>query len=97
MELNPTPFILNLLIFWVLGESAEGFFKEEIERSKIFLIKILFVIYAVDMLMLAVLNYFFSWSDSYTLFLKEQSFFFLILSSAVFVSIFIRSSIKKFS
>ncbi|ACO03487.1 MAG TPA: hypothetical protein DEP48_07950 [Persephonella sp.] len=97
MELNAIVLLLNLIIFWILGESAEGFFKKEIERSVSFLLTILIIIYSVDMMMLLSINYLFNWYSSPVLLLKEQSVFYLILSSVVLVSYYLKGKIKRFS
>ncbi len=97
MELNVIVLLLNLFIFWILGESAEAFFKKEIERSLRFLFVILFIIYSVDMIMLLFINYLFNWYRSPILLLKEQTAFYLILSSLVFFSYFLKGKIKGFS
>ncbi|WP_456400047.1 hypothetical protein [Persephonella sp.] len=84
MELNITTSILNLVIFWILGEAADGFFHNEMKRSVIVRSVVFMLIYIVDISMLLFLNSFFHWYSSYIQLIFEQTLFYSIFSTTAF-------------
>ena len=93
LELNYTVTILNMTIFLFLLEGMVIYNKEKIRNSFMFLLFSLFIIYAIDMVLLILTNTYFKWYTNLITLLFSQTLVYGLMS---FIYIVYYLSLKKF-
>jgi len=93
LELNYTVTILNMTIFLFLLEGMVIYNKEKIKNSFMLLLFYLFIIYAIDMVLLILTNTYFKWYTNLITLLLSQTLVYGLMS---FIYIVYYLSLKKF-